>query len=586
MNSVVVSLLLIAAAYLIGAIPFGYLFARWVKGIDIRTVGSGNIGATNVGRVLGFRYFWPVFLFDLLKGFVPTWGFPLLADRLTGGSPRPDLAVLVALATILGHNFPVYLRFRGGKGVATSLGAVFALDPLAGTFAAFGFLTLLLITGYVSFSSIGGGIAFFLVHFSRVAAPWSRKELAMSLLTIALLALLIGRHRKNLSRIASRTEPKVSLRRKKKPPTGSLAVRGLFALAFVSSIVAVGMVVTARASRRETLVANRFTMTEVDREATGHQRAERIAFADAGRLLAVTCPRYCRLVLYRVTDRDSLELLDDLELDGKPVAVSAASDRLYVLERPEGDNRHIHPGWMETIDFQGRKVGEKTIVGYYPDDLALSPDGRHAYVVSSGRAEGDSNKPAPELVVHDLKDGSKAVGRVSFEGPDDDPARITLSASGRCAAVTLLGANKSAALDLSDPERPREIGRASLALSDRPYVSRSDDDALVMPAASGREALALSIAGVGDCVASSLPRDSGVEIVHVTTAPVRYFSLGRLTLHGGALGLSSTRPTGLAYSAERNLLAVANRSGGVHLLTIRPNSETVVALPETDRKLR
>ena len=113
--------LAVVAAYLIGSIPFAYLVAYGVKGIDIRTVGSGNVGATNVGRVLGLRYFFLVFGLDLLKGLLPTLGFPY-ALRAATGRPIPGLEVLVALATILGHNFPIYLNFRGGKGVATKIG--------------------------------------------------------------------------------------------------------------------------------------------------------------------------------------------------------------------------------------------------------------------------------------------------------------------------------------------------------------------------------------------------------------------------------------------------------------------------------
>src|SRR5687767_844242 len=111
----------VAASYLIGSIPFGYLTALWARGIDIRTLGSGNIGATNVGRILGFRFFLLVFLLDLLKGLLPTIAFPAMV-RAWGGVALPELSVLVALAAILGHNFPAYMNFRGGKGVATSLG--------------------------------------------------------------------------------------------------------------------------------------------------------------------------------------------------------------------------------------------------------------------------------------------------------------------------------------------------------------------------------------------------------------------------------------------------------------------------------
>ena len=164
------SALAIVAAYLVGSIPFGYLIAYWVKGIDIRTVGSGNLGATNVGRTLGFRYFLLVLLLDLLKGFLPTLGFPWLlepAHRSCAAGPAGP----VALAAILGHTFPIYLGFRGGKGVATSLGAVLALDPVSCAVAVVAFGALLLVTRYVSLSSLVAGLAFVAAHFLRDPRP-------------------------------------------------------------------------------------------------------------------------------------------------------------------------------------------------------------------------------------------------------------------------------------------------------------------------------------------------------------------------------------------------------------------------------
>ncbi len=210
-----ISVIAVAAAYFLGAIPFAYVLVRWRKGIDIRTVGSGNVGATNAGRVLGFPYFLLVFALDVAKGFLPTWGLPRLAEMIVG-TRLPWLAVPVGLATILGHNFPIYLSFRGGKGVATSLGALIALDPVACLGAAATFGVVLVVTRFVSMSSVLGGCGFAAVHFATVERPWSREQVGMTLLTILLLALLTIRHRKNFVRIAAGTEPKVPLRPRRK----------------------------------------------------------------------------------------------------------------------------------------------------------------------------------------------------------------------------------------------------------------------------------------------------------------------------------------------------------------------------------
>ncbi len=398
-NPHVATLLTVVVAYLIGAIPFGYLTARWARGIDIRTVGSGNIGATNVGRALGLRFFVFVFALDLLKGFLPTFGFPRLVAESAGRVP-PETGVLVALATILGHNFPVYLRFRGGKGVATSLGALLALDAVASAAAAVGFVVFLLITRYVSLSSLLGGLVFALAHFARADHPLSRDQIAMTILTIVLLALLGFRHRKNLARIAAGTEPKVSLRKKRQPPSGCVAWILIVVLAIGAAGAAWGL--SVQAARRSELALGPDRLVEVARVGTGYQRAERLAFADRGRLLAVTCPRYDRLVLYRVTDAEALEVVRDIALDGQPVAVCSTADLLYVLERPPGDARHVEPGWWEAFDFRGFPVGSRCRAGMYPDDMAVSPDGKHALVLSSGRAEGDPDKPPPALDVFDL----------------------------------------------------------------------------------------------------------------------------------------------------------------------------------------
>ena len=120
------------------------------------------------------------------------------------------------MASILGHNFPVYLRFKGGKGVATSLGGLLALDPIACGAAAVGFFIVFFLTRYVSLSSIAGALAFVAGHFARAREPWSKENLAMSVLSIAIAVLLVVRHHKNLRRILAGTEPKVPLRRSRR----------------------------------------------------------------------------------------------------------------------------------------------------------------------------------------------------------------------------------------------------------------------------------------------------------------------------------------------------------------------------------
>lgn len=579
MNSAFFSAILVAAAYLIGSIPFGYLTAKWLRGVDIRTVGSGNIGATNVGRVLGLRFFFLVFAFDFAKGLLPTWGFPILFSRLTGQPAPPELWVLVALATILGHTFPVYLRFKGGKGVATSLGAMLALDPAAGLASVFCFVVFLLITRYVSLSSMGGGLVYVLTHFARVTQPGVREERAMSLLTVGLMLLLVVRHRKNFARIAQGVEPKVSLRRNRfKARDGRITTGCILALVVIGASAAGGAAIWRRVNRHETLTVGPFTMTEVAHAATGHQRAERVAFADGGRLLAVTCPRYDRLVLYSVTERNELEVVNDLDLDGMPMAVCTTSDRMFVLERPAGDRRHVEPGWWQAYNLRGDRIGDKVVVGYYPDDLAITPDGRHMLVLTSGRAEGDAKKPAPALDVYEIAGDSQPVGHVIFEGKGDNPSRITLSTSGLDAAVSLLGSNVAAAIDLFDPTNPRLIGRSLMSRTEDPYPSISPNDTIMMPVVSGVEGVVIRNKGAFPYILSTLPKDSGVLLRSMSHSDTG----GRLTLRSGALGLSTTRPTGLAYSVERGLVAVANRSGGVHLVKIAENFTSAATTTMSD----
>ncbi|AGA27380.1 glycerol-3-phosphate 1-O-acyltransferase PlsY [Singulisphaera acidiphila] len=565
MNSTSLALLTIPVAYLIGAIPFGYLTALWARGVDIRTVGSGNIGATNVGRVLGFRFFVIVFLLDLAKGFLPTYLFPLAVARATGQTV-PQLGVFVALATIMGHNFPIYLKFKGGKGVATSLGALLALNWVASLAAFAGFVLTLVVTRYVSFSSMLGGLVFLAVYFVRVDDPWNQEHLAMSVVTIGLFSLLVVRHRKNIVRIKEGTEPKVSFRKNR--PSGRVAWVLIPILALIAVAAIYGL--AAQANRRSELQLRPYDLTEVERVGTGHQRTERLAYADGGKLLAVTCPRYNRVVLYRVTETEQLEVARDIELEGKPVAVWTTQDRLYVLVRPSGDERHVKPGWWQAFDLQGEPIGTRVTAGMYPDDLIVTPDGRHALVLSSGRGEGDPKRPAPALEIFDLDaTPAQVVGRLEFDQPGDDPARIKLSARGNHAAVTLLGSNQMAAVDLANWEKPVLISRSSLQKSEAPHLSETDDDSILTAITPDRDAVVIpwpkTVAERGGCLACILPGSTGLTLIDAATRRL----LGHFPLRAGSLNLGVARPMGLAFSPERGLLAVATRSGSVHLIAVR-----------------
>jgi len=208
-------------AYLCGSIPFGLLVGK-LKGIDIRQHGSGNIGATNVGRVLGRNWGFLVFFLDMGKGFLPVLFFGRMAgDWIAPGTPgRSSIYLMwggVAAACILGHLFPVFLRFKGGKGVATSLGAMLGIYPyfvLPGLVAFGLWVVLTLTTRYVSVGSVGAAAAFPII-FAVFAAI--RRDLwggiaelwPLYVFGVVLAVLVIYRHRGNLRRLSQGVEPKI-----------------------------------------------------------------------------------------------------------------------------------------------------------------------------------------------------------------------------------------------------------------------------------------------------------------------------------------------------------------------------------------
>jgi glycerol-3-phosphate acyltransferase PlsY len=194
MNSI--GLLCIALSYFLGAIPFGLVLSRR-SGIDIRTEGSKNIGATNVTRLLGKKMGALTLICDLLKGFLPMF----IAARLLEGSSGAELAVaLCGAASVLGHMFPVYLGFKGGKGVATALGAFLYLAPLAVLGCLTVFLASVYLSGFVSLGSLLGSLSI-LLWLPLLHAP------AWKLWLAAFIVVMIWiKHAQNIGRLLRGTE--------------------------------------------------------------------------------------------------------------------------------------------------------------------------------------------------------------------------------------------------------------------------------------------------------------------------------------------------------------------------------------------
>jgi glycerol-3-phosphate acyltransferase PlsY len=204
---------LIIGAYLLGSVPFGLLIAR-AHGKDLRSIGSGNIGATNVSRALGRKWAAVCFLLDVLKGLVPM----LAVGRIISSPPTAAqllLALAVGCAAVAGHIFPIYVKFRGGKGVATSFGVAIGLWPYYTICAALSFViwvVVVLICRYVSLASIAASIGFpvFLMVAIILIPDWNIGNLWPLLIAATAIPLMvIVRHRQNIRRLLGGTESKV-----------------------------------------------------------------------------------------------------------------------------------------------------------------------------------------------------------------------------------------------------------------------------------------------------------------------------------------------------------------------------------------
>ena len=214
MNPSQLLIILIPLAYLIGSIPFGLIVAKR-RGVDPRTAGSGNIGATNVGRLLGKKFFFIVFFLDMLKSLVPMLIASMAVHRIPeAGRDRSIylLWLLVGIAAVLGHMFSVFLRFKGGKGVATSAGLMLGLVPyftLPGVIAIVAFIVVFFAFRYVSLGSIVGACVFPLAYLGIGLArhwPVTQSQLPLLLLSFFLAGMIVFRHRTNIQRLMNGTE--------------------------------------------------------------------------------------------------------------------------------------------------------------------------------------------------------------------------------------------------------------------------------------------------------------------------------------------------------------------------------------------
>jgi glycerol-3-phosphate acyltransferase PlsY len=221
---------IVAVAYVLGSIPFGLLVAK-SQGIDIRKHGSGNIGATNVWRVMGKKWGLITFAADMGKGLLAVlmakwiaghWGFTveLSRNREAVQFLAPDFAgIAAALGCILGHSFPIWLGFKGGKGVATSLGVIIGMMPIAAVIdlalwgAVFG------LSGYVSLASITAAIAFPVIVIGLLALGWVQGW-GNFFFAVAASGLVVWRHRDNIKRLVAGTES--SFRKPPPPPSNAV----------------------------------------------------------------------------------------------------------------------------------------------------------------------------------------------------------------------------------------------------------------------------------------------------------------------------------------------------------------------------
>ncbi len=199
-------------AYLLGSLPSAVWIGKLFYGVDVREFGSGNAGATNTFRVLGKKAGIPVLILDILKGWVAVNITFYLLDDAPGSEPYVNMQIVLGIAALFGHIFPVFAGFRGGKGIATLLGVMLAIQPAASAIAILVFLAVFVITGYVSLSSMTAGFSFpfiIMILFKTSVLP------SLLIFSFFIAILILVTHQKNIERLIKRQESRTRLLRKK-----------------------------------------------------------------------------------------------------------------------------------------------------------------------------------------------------------------------------------------------------------------------------------------------------------------------------------------------------------------------------------
>ncbi len=206
--------LLIIVAYLIGSIPTSIWVSKHFFDIDIRDYGSGNAGATNTYRVLGSKWGTFVMVVDVVKGVIAASLFLLIPYYMHDELERTNFMVGLGLACVLGHIFPIFADFKGGKGVATLFGMVIAIQPIVALCCVGVFLIVLFLTRFVSLSSMLAGVAFAVF----ILFIWNEKEPFYRVFAVAVALMVILTHQKNINRLLKGTESKVPILKNRNKP--------------------------------------------------------------------------------------------------------------------------------------------------------------------------------------------------------------------------------------------------------------------------------------------------------------------------------------------------------------------------------